>query len=111
MSTTVHQLCARTLKNILVKTEDVHVTIPTTTGLTSRIYITIGDETVRVGSNAFLSAGIDVCIYALTEKDCVSGSEQIFKKGTHSISSMIAIIGMKIGRIQDIKIKGCSTSK
>jgi len=106
----VHQLCASTLKNILVKTKDVHVRIPATTGITSCIYITIDGETVRVGSNAFLSAGLDVCIYALTEKDSVSGQEQIFKKGTHAISSMIAIIGMKIGRIQDIKIKGCNTS-
>lgn len=85
MSTTVHQLCARTLKNILVKTEDVHVTIPTTTGLTSHIYITIGDETVRVGSNAFLSAGIDVCIYALTEKDCIPFLNKYSRRG-HTLS-------------------------
>ena len=109
----VHTHVKRTLKDFLDNTKEIKLLIPKTTGITSRLYLTIDDETVRVGSNAFLQGGIDVCIYALTEKDSISPDcfEQIFESGKYSESSTMAIIGMRIGRIQDIKVKGCNPSK
>lgn len=112
MTTTVHTLTQKTFKDILDITVDTKVCIPKTTGLTSRIYITIGEETVRAGSRAFLNDGIDVCIYELTENESIPHDcfVQIFQSGRYSVSSMVAIMGMHIGRLQDIKVKGCNTS-
>lgn len=109
---TIHQMCAKTLENIFDPNKEIKISIPKLKSITSSIYITIDDKTVRAASRAFLNSGMDVCIYELDENATIPENcfEQIFKIGTHCKTSIVAIICMRIGVLQDIKIKGCSTS-
>ena len=108
----VHTHVQRTLKEIINVKKNIKVVIPENSGVTSRIYITIDDETVRVPSKAFLNAGVDVVIFTLSENDSIptDADSILFQAGKYSISSIIAIIGMKIGKHQKIKVEGCNTS-
>jgi hypothetical protein len=100
------------LTHIFDPNKELKISIPKLKSITSSIFITIGDKTVRAASRAFLKSGMDVCIYELDENATIPEKcfEQTFKIGTHCKTSIVAIIGMRIGKLQDIKIKGCGPS-
>ena len=106
--TTIHQLCAETLKDVIDLTTKITVLIPKSSGTTSQIYWRSSGKTVRVGSLAFLNSGIDVCIYHQTDPIPKNHVVRVFPNGVGNVESMVADIQARIGRIQGIIIEGCN---
>ena len=100
------------LKELLIKTLDTTVYIQKSKGTLACFFIVSGATTAQFRSKACLELGMET---PAIQTNCTipEGEFHIatYKANKISTTAMLRLIGMAIGQVQDIKIKGCNTSK
>jgi hypothetical protein len=104
-----------TLKQFLDNTKDVTLSVPRTTSALSSFYVTVGNETMRVGSRALLEHRLDTPVFVLSETPTFENcAKHVFHKNNgYALTAMLAFAISLIGKNQAIHplSRGCTTTR
>ena len=105
------------LSDTLTNTKDVTITVPKTTGMLSSLYITIGDETVRASSRAFMNYGLNTPVFEPTTIPNSEASVEIVfakkngKGNGYALTAIIACTKALVKKTQVIQDSSCGGKK